>query len=150
MPNNYRIGATSSTGVNLLDATRYRNPADSWRGDTAHDSIMVPMIGGPPVLVRHQDTHKTWDWMVRCRRTTGHQERLDDFDAIGTQLQAAIDFSLGDSATPIYLWENWGNQTAVRQYLIIRGWLVEEERMAGGANLHLIGRLHLDTRLAGA
>lgn len=150
MPNNYRIGATNSTGVNLLDATRYRNPAETWRGGTEHDSIMVPMIGGPPVLVRHQDTHKPWDWTVWCIRAAGHQERLDDFAAIETQLQNAINFSLGDSATPIYLWENWGNQSSQRQYLIIRGWLVEEEREGGGANLRIRGHLHLDTRLQGA
>ena len=149
MPEVYRIGATVGGGVNLRDATRYRNPSATWRGGTERDSVRVSMIGGPPVLVRHQETHKTWDWIVRVVRTTGHQERLDDFAAIVTQLDLAIDFSLGVTSTPIYLWEQWGNQTAVRQYLIIRGWLDEEERIPGGANLHLVGHLHLDTRTEG-
>lgn len=150
MPTNFRIGATVSTGVALNDATIYKSPARDFRATTEHDSIMVPMIGGPPVLVRHADTSKTWDWTVHCRRSTGHQARLDDFAAIETQLGLAIDFNLGDTATPIYLWEQYGNQTTVRQYLIIRGWMVEEQRLPNGVNFDIIGHLHLETRLQGA
>jgi hypothetical protein len=146
MPTVYRIGATVSTGVDLTDATRYRVPAESYRSHVEYDEAFIPMVGGDPVLARFRPWNRPWDWLIRVTRSAGHQERLTDFAAIQTQITAAINFKLGVTATPIFLWEQFGNQSAVVQYLIYKGYLDEEERIGGGASLHIVGHLHLETR----
>lgn len=133
-----------------MDTTRYRVPAAAYGRKDVNSIVLVDLLGtNNAVLSRHNRNHIDWEWVVYCVRS-GYQNRLDDFNALITQINNAIAYALDVTGSQVFLFEQYSTQTVILQYPILVGDFTEETRLGGGGsgsiNISKIGRLSLSTR----
>jgi len=144
VPDICRIGPTSSTGVNLIDLTRYRFPADRYSLSPQITETMNPAnCGGTPILSRYNVDWLTRTFDIECIRS-GYQNKLTDLAAIQTQINNAIAYTLSNSGSQIFFFEQYDDQATVLSYPILKGHCFEEKRTGGGIRLRVTAHIVID------
>jgi hypothetical protein len=125
VPDILRLGPSGS-GVNLLDTATYATR--DLKQKPKRTKTIVELIGDDNVILSQSNFNyipRSYVVSVVC---AGYQAKLTAFTAVETQLAAAEAFSMQMTATPIYLQEQFSNQTARLDYLVVSGEFDEEER----------------------
>jgi hypothetical protein len=139
LPDILRLGP-SGMGVNLLDTAHYLT--SRLKQKAKRTRIVQELVGDDNVVLSRENfNNRDRSYDVSCI-ASGYQAKLTDYAAIETQLEAARAYSQAETVVPIYLQEQFSNQTTRADHLVIVGDFDEEER-PDFVTSHKTGILHL-------